>query len=218
MVEIDSAMTSTGVHTILGQSGLKRFAELDQNNKVQVMYVWIDGSGEHCRCKTKTVDFEPTEASQLPVWNFDGSSTGQAVGKNSDVFIKPVALFRDPLRGGKNKLVLCEAFNYEMKPVATNKRATCMAAMEKCKDQKPWFGIEQEYTLLDLDGYPLGWPKGGFPQPQGPYYCGVGGGRVVGREVVEAHYRACLYAGIKIAGTNAEVMPAQVSSSGLRVV
>ena len=44
----------------------------------------------------------------------------------------------------------------------------------------------------------------------GPYYCAVGTGNVYGREVVEAHYRACLFAGVKIAGTNAEVMPAQV--------
>ena len=49
----------------------------------------------------------------------------------------------------------------------------------------------------------------------GPYYCGVGANKVYGREVMEAHYRACLYAGVKISGTNAEVMPAQVSS-GLR--
>lgn len=206
-------MASTGVSTLHDKPSLARFATLEQSDMVQVMYVWIDGSGENCRCKTKTVNFEPKDASELEIWNFDGSSTGQAVGHNSEVFIKPVALFRDPLRGGRNKLVLCEAFDYQMKPVATNRRASCFEAMEACKDKKPQFGIEQEYTLLDGDGHPLGWPKGGFPQPQGPYYCGVGAGRVVGREIVEAHYRACMYAGIKIAGTNAEVMPAQVSDT-----
>lgn len=47
----------------------------------------------------------------------------------------------------------------------------------------------------------------------GPYYCGVGADKAYGRDIVEAHYRACLYAGIKIGGTNAEVMPAQVNGS-----
>ena len=43
---------------------------------------------------------------------------------------------------------------------------------------------------------------------QGPYYCGVGAGRVFGRDIVEAHYRACLHAGIRVAGENAEVSKA----------
>ncbi|XP_064485196.1 glutamine synthetase 2 cytoplasmic-like [Ornithodoros turicata] len=179
------------------------------NNTVQCTYVWIDGTGEGLRCKTRTVDKEPLCPKELPIWNFDGSSTGQADGANSDVYLYPVALFRDPFLGGPNKLVMCETYKHDSTPHATNKRRACKQTMDRCKDQKPWFGIEQEYTLLDLDGRPYGWPKNGFPGPQGPYYCGVGPDRIYGRDIVEAHYRACLYAGIQIAGTNAEVMPAQ---------
>jgi len=173
------------------------------------MYVWIDGTGEGLRAKTKTMEFEPQKPEDCPVWNFDGSSTGQAEGSNSDVYLHPVRLFNDPFRRGKNKLLLCETYKYNKLPTDTNKRLTCNQVMQRAKDSHPWFGIEQEYTLLDVDGHPYGWPKNGYPGPQGPYYCGVGANKVYGRDIVEAHYRACLYAGITISGTNAEVMPAQ---------
>lgn len=91
----------------------------------------------------------------------------------------------------------------------SNKRKNCDEAYQKCKQEVPWFGIEQEYTLLDTDLRPFGWPQGGLPPPQGPYYCGVGANKVYARDLVEAHYRCCLYAGVAICGTNAEVMPSQ---------
>lgn len=178
-------------------------------NKVQAMYIWIDGSGEYVRAKTRTLDFIPKKPSELPIWNYDGSSTGQSSGMNSDMYLYPVAIYPDPFRLGNNKLVLCDTYKHDKKPAETNHRHSCLKAMEGAADQHPWFGIEQEYTLLDMDYRPFGWPKGGFPGPQGPYYCGVGADKVYAREIEEAHYRACLYAGINIAGTNAEVMPAQ---------
>lgn len=71
----------------------------------------------------------------------------------------------------------------------SNHRVKCQEAYDKCKDEEPWFGIEQEYILLDSDLRPFGWPPGGFPPPQGPYYCGVGANKVFARDLVEAHYR-----------------------------
>ncbi|XP_029657555.1 glutamine synthetase-like [Octopus sinensis] len=90
-----------------------------------------------------------------------------------------------------------------------NLRFKCKESVRQADKYEPLFGIEQEYTLFDLDGRPLQWPQNGFPAPQGPYYCGVGADRAFGRDIVEAHYRACLYAGVEICGTNAEVMPSQ---------
>jgi len=181
---------------------------LDENTS-QCTYVWIDGTGEYVRSKTRTMNFIPKKPEELPIWNYDGSSTYQAEGSNSDVYLYPVAIYKDPFLLGNNRLVLCDTYKYNKKPTDSNHRQSCLEAMTKAKDQHPWFGMEQEYSLLDQDLHPFGWPKNGFPGPQGPYYCGVGANKVFGRDVVEAHYRASLYAGINICGTNAEVMPAQ---------
>jgi len=190
---------------------LNRYLALKQpDNITQCMYVWIDGTGENLRAKTKTVKFVPGKPAELPVWNYDGSSTGQAEGKNSDTYLTPVAMYADPFRGGNNKLVLCETFKYDNTPTETNKRGECEIIMERAKEQHPWFGIEQEYAILEQDQHPFGWPKSGYPGPQGPYYCGVGANKVYGRDVKEAHYKACLNAGVNISGTNVENMPAQM--------
>jgi len=179
------------------------------DTKVQAEYIWIDGTGQNVRSKTKTLNFIPKSPKDLPIWNYDGSSTAQAEGSNSDVYLYPCAIYPDPFRRGNHKLVLCETFKHTKEPTESNHRVTCAKIMKEAADHHPWFGMEQEYTLLDTDYHPLGWPKNGYPGPQGPYYCGVGANKVYGRDIVEAHYRSCLYSGITISGVNAEVMPAQ---------
>jgi glutamine synthetase len=169
-------------------------------------YIWIDGTEPTAKLRSKTKIL--ADGVEPPVWGFDGSSTNQAPGKASDCVLKPVFVCPDPIRGGENKLVLNEVLLTDMTPHPTNTRAALVEVAEKFADQEPWFGIEQEYTFLQ-DGRPLGWPRNGFPGPQGPYYCGVGSDEIWGREVVEAHTDACLAAGIAISGTNAEVMMGQ---------
>ncbi|XP_023317775.1 glutamine synthetase 2 cytoplasmic-like [Trichogramma pretiosum] len=207
---VSKAMLEDSPNAAIDKTLLNRYFNLPQpENKIQAKYVWIDGTGEGLRSKSRTLDFVPKNPEELPKWQYDGSSTYQAEGENSDIFLKPQAIYKDPFRRNNNILVLCDTYYSDMTPTKSNKRAAAAEAMEMVKSHDPWFGIEQEYTFLDMDGRPLGWPKNGFPGPQGPYYCGVGADRVIGREIVEAHYRACLYAGVDISGTNAEVMPSQ---------
>jgi glutamine synthetase len=90
----------------------------------------------------------------------------------------------------------------------SNTRAHLRKLEEKHAAQGAWFGIEQEYTLFQGRS-PLGWPEGGYPAPQGPFYCGVGADEVFGRDIVEEHLDLCIDAGLEISGINAEVMPGQ---------
>ncbi|MBT0770974.1 glutamine synthetase beta-grasp domain-containing protein [Kineosporia sp. J2-2] len=172
----------------------------------QAEYIWIDGTAPTplMRSKTRIV----ADGQEPEIWGFDGSSTNQAPGENSDCVLRPVFTCPDPLRGENDVLVLCEVELTDFTPHPTNTRAACVAAAEKYADQSPNFGIEQEYTFFQ-DGRPLGWPAVGYPAPQGPYYCGVGGGKMYGREIVEKHAAACIKAGLAIEGTNAEVMMGQ---------
>ena len=169
-------------------------------------YIWIDGTRPTAKLRSKTKIVADGETP--PIWGFDGSSTNQAPGDASDCVLKPVFECPDPIRGGNNVLVMNEVLLPNMKPHPTNTRAACVKTAKKFADHEPLFGIEQEYTFLN-DGRPLGWPSGGFPGPQGPYYCGVGSDELYGRPIVEAHTTACLDAGIAISGTNAEVMMGQ---------
>ncbi len=176
------------------------------DSRILAEYIWIDGTDPSplIRSKTKVI----TKDDEPPIWSFDGSSTKQAHGDSSDCVLVPVFRCQDPLRGGENVLVLCEVFNTDMTPHNTNTRAKCRETEEKIQDLEPWYGIEQEYTLMS-NGKPLGFPVDGEPPPQGDYYCSNGNNRAFGRIIAEEHLFLCLQAGLNISGINAEVCPGQ---------
>ena len=169
-------------------------------------YIWIDGTEPTAQLRSKTKIL--ADGAEPPIWGFDGSSTNQAPGRASDCVLRPVRVVPDPIRGGTHVLVMCEVLLTDMSPHPSNTRALCAQVAARYADQEPLFGIEQEYTLF-ADGRPLGFPEGGFPAPQGPYYCSVGAENAFGRDISEEHATACMEAGLAISGTNAEVMPGQ---------
>ena len=178
--------------------------------KVKAEYIWIDGHKPTAKLRSKTKVFEGPVKSldDISMWGFDGSSTMQAEGSDSDCMLKPVYYLPDPIRGGDDILVMNEVRKPDGSIHESNTRARLVEIAEKHKDEDAWFGIEQEYTFFKGRS-PLGWPNGGYPAPQGPFYCGVGADEVFGRDIVEDHMDICLQAGIQILGVNAEVMPGQ---------
>ena len=178
--------------------------------KVKAEYIWIDGHKPTAKLRSKTKVFEGPVKSldDIPMWGFDGSSTMQADGSDSDCMLKPVYYLPDPIRGGDDILVMNEVRKPDGSIHESNTRARLVEIAEKHKDEDAWFGIEQEYTFFKGRS-PLGWPNGGYPAPQGPFYCGVGADEVFGRDIVEDHMDICVQAGIQITGVNAEVMPGQ---------
>lgn len=175
--------------------------------KCKLEYIWLDGykPTQSLRSKTKIVDDFSGKLEDLDMWSFDGSSTEQAEGGSSDCLLKPVYVCPDPGRIGTGFLVMCEVLNADKTAHASNGRATI-----DDDDNDFWFGFEQEYVLEDIEtGKPVGFPTGGYPGPQGPYYCSVGAANAVARDMIEEHLEMCLEAGLNVEGINAEVMMGQ---------
>ena len=93
----------------LDQTVLDKYMALPVTGKIQAEYLWIDADGD-VRSKCRTVEKTKATLNQLPNWNYDGSSTNQAPGDDSEVIIVPKAIFKDPFRGGDNILVLTDTY------------------------------------------------------------------------------------------------------------
>jgi len=172
-------------------------------SKIKLEYIWLDGYiTQNLRSKTKVEDHDDFKGTleEIGNWSFDGSSTRQASGDASDCILKPVAIYPDPQRRN-GYLVMTEVLNADGTPHVSNARATI-----DDDDNDFWFGFEQEYFIMDTKTQlPLGFPVGGYPAPQGLYYCSVGGKNTHGRDLVEEHANLCIDAGLNFEGINQEV-------------
>ena len=178
-----------------------------------VEYVWIDGN-YNLRSKIRTIEKYVNNILEVPDWNFDGSSTNQAEGRDSEIILKPKSLFKMPfylsdnLR--QNYLVMCDTYKHGetgLIPCETNNRHLAHEKFLQAICEEPWYGLEQEYFIIDsATNKPLGFDE---TKTQGQFYCSVGSENAFGRTIAQEHLAACIKSGIKISGINAEVAPGQ---------
>jgi len=156
--------------------------------KSKLEYIWLDGYKpvQSMRSKTMVREDFSGKLEDCPMWCFDGSSTEQADGNDSDCLLKPVSIIPEHESNGR-------------------------ATIDEGEDDTDfWFGFEQEYFLWDPEtNLPPGFPAKGYPAPQGPYYCSVGAKNAYRRDVIEEHLDLCLEAGLNVEGINAEVAAGQ---------
>jgi glutamine synthetase len=166
-----------------------------------VEYIWLDAV-YRARSKTRVLKknglFGITD---VPDWNYDGSSTGQVSSGNTEIILKPQMLYKNPFhRDDKHWLVLCDT------NVGVRKEA--VKIFDQCLEEEPWFGLEQEYFI-----FPKDFDMKRLNLSQGEFYCGIGYGtlnrednrKFFERIIAEEHLDACLYAGLNMSGMNAEV-------------
>lgn len=175
-------------------------------DQVLLEYVYINDDGQTLASKCRRVDKTPESPDDVPVWSFALNFPVE------DCFLKPVAIYRDPFRRGPHRIVLCEVYANDWEPAFRNFRHACAETMSHpdVTSSEPWFGLEQEYSLVDSNQRPLGWPSPFMPRSEGPtHHDAVGMFTAYGRDLYEAHLFACMYAGINISGGNAEACEGQ---------
>ncbi|NWQ77626.1 GLNA synthetase, partial [Columbina picui] len=183
----------------------EQYMRLPQDGLVQVTYVWIDGSGEGVRCKRSRhlrgdAHSCPEEERLRAAMVKDGAGSSS----NSVMTFSP----------GENVLSEIPARQLLRWITRAPRVLELLGQRAQCQPYGGWYlGAVGSPCSAVVPPKSFTWVVTPLSFP-GPYYCGVGADKVYGRDIVESHYKACLYAGVKICGTNAEVMPSQVRVDG----
>lgn len=185
-----------------------------------VEYIWQDVNSKF-RSKVRYINCEKysdVTIKAIPLWNFDGSSTGQATTADSEVVLKPIQLYED--KSNAKYYILCETYVYDntnqLIPHKSNHRHGIQTLIDT-SSADPWFGFEQEFFIRTL----ISSQTPGAPMElvaQGPYYCGVepieeqlyrSENAFALRKATEAIAKRCVDLDLGITGWNLEVAPGQ---------
>lgn len=165
-------------------------------------YIWIGGNGE-LRSKTRVI--KNIDTTNIPEWNYDASSTDQLPSDgDTEGILKPVSILQNPLLSVEQYnclLVLCETYDKNGTPLKGNYRSNANEIFDSKLEEIPWFGLEQEYFLRDIN---VSNKTRVISEEQIYHYCGNNENHTE-RVIAEKHLEACLKAGINISGLNAEV-------------
>ena len=194
--------------------------------KLRLEYIWLDNNG-NCRSKTKILVielFKELELSDIPIWNYDGSSTNQAITEDSEILLKPVKIIKDPfnryIEDYISYLVLCEIYIKDNIPHPDNTRFNANELFNKHLEYEPMFGLEQEFFISTskLKNNDIEVPvvnslvnnlDNGSICYQEDYYCGIKGNNRLGKKYIDEILDNLLYSNLSITGMNAEVAPSQ---------
>ena len=189
---------------------------VSKSQNIIAEYIWLGNDNE---LFSKTRIIRPDQLNQpiflldyvsvgnIPDWDYDGSSTGQASTESSEVILKPCALYKNPFHRNekfKSFLVLCSTYSADGQHLPSNTRhnAAKIFAKTAVSSQCMWFGIEFEYMMYSKT---TGEPVQNVSKNE-INYCSI---NAIGRDIVEEHMMLCLDAGIGYDGYNSEVVVSQ---------
>ncbi|KAJ8321546.1 hypothetical protein KUTeg_000902 [Tegillarca granosa] len=139
--------------------------------------------------------------SDCPLWDIYMFKTFEGVEQRKELVLKPVVMYRDPFRRGRNKMVLCELWATMDKPAVVNTRRSCTQLFKEIEEEGVWIEMEQQYFLMGDNRLSL-------TSDKDPSATNNNFGTEVGmckspgfeRDLAEMHFQACLYAGLKMYG------------------
>lgn len=198
------------------------------SHSILLEYIWLDFNGS-IRSKIRTItdnhiinNIKSNNSNTiefLPLWNYDGSSTGQGTTNQSEVLLFPVNFinhpFQDDYQNIKSYLVLCETREpIHNEPIPTNSRYAAEKLFSKFQDYQPLYGLEQEFFFFDRKTktpyeYSVLDNENKSKIKQGEYYCGNGSSQALERKIMNNFLTRCLNSKLTISGINQEVAPSQ---------